>query len=156
MREHSLETETFLPYPRQTVFGFFSDPRNLAKLTPTNVGFEILPPAPSQVAEGSVIEYRIRLYGFPMRWRSRIVGWDPPREFSDDQLRGPYRLWVHRHVFEERDGGTLIRDHVRYRLKFYPFGEVAGGFVKAELKRIFAFRQSAMERLFPAPGLGKT
>jgi ligand-binding SRPBCC domain-containing protein len=148
MREHLLESETFLPHPRETVFAFFAEAKNLGELTPATLGFEILPPEPSRMDEGALIDYRIRLRGWPMRWRTIIRDWKPPFEFTDEQLRGPYRRWVHRHVFEETEGGTWVRDHVRYALPFFPFGELVHPFVRAELRQIFAFRKTAMERIF--------
>jgi len=104
------------------------------------------------MSEGTVINYRVRLRGWPMHWQSLIRDWRPPFEFSDEQLRGPYRFWLHRHIYEETAGGTVVRDHVRYALPFAPFGELVHPLVRAELRRIFAFRKSAMQRLFPAGG----
>ena len=69
---------------------------------------------PIAMGEGALIDYRLRIRGLPVRWRSRIAAWDPPRRFVDEQVRGPYRLWIHEHAFEPRAGGTLVRDHVRY------------------------------------------
>lgn len=107
------------------------------------------------MGEGTVIDYRIRLRGWPMHWRSRICGWNPPVEFSDEQLKGPYGFWLHRHIFEEVEGGTRVRDLVRYAMPFAPFGELVHPLVRAELRRIFAFRHAAMARVFPGkpPGL---
>jgi ligand-binding SRPBCC domain-containing protein len=150
MREHLIESEIFLPHPREKVFAFFSEAKNLGEITPDSLGFEILPPAPPAIEEGAIIDYRIRLRGWPMRWRTLIRDWQPPFEFTDEQLRGPYRLWIHRHTFEEIDGGTLVRDRVRYALPFAPLGEIALPLVKAELNQIFAYRTEAMKRLFPA------
>ena len=82
-----------------------------------------------------------------MRWRTEITSWDPPRKFVDEQVRGPYRLWVHEHLFEERDGGTLMIDRVRYAV---PGGALMNLlFVRPEVERIFQFRREKLAQLFP-------
>lgn len=67
---------------------------------------------------GALIDYRLRVRGLPLRWRTLIREWQPPHRFVDEQIRGPYRQWIHEHTFEARDGGTLARDHVRYAVPF--------------------------------------
>jgi len=96
------------------VFPFFAEARNLETLTPPWLKFEVLTPAPIVMRPGTLIDYRIRVHGLPIRWRTEITAWDPPHRFVDVQLHGPYTLWHHTHTFEERDGGTLCLDHVRY------------------------------------------
>ena len=99
--------EQLLSYPIEQVFRFFASPENLNLLTPPWVNFSILSPQSIEMAVGTIIEYRIRLRGVPVTWRSEITEWQPPFAFCDVQLRGPYRFWVHRHTFEEKPGGTL-------------------------------------------------
>ena len=106
--------EQLLSYPIEQVFRFFASPENLNLLTPPWVNFSILSPQSIEMAVGTIIEYRIRLRGVPVTWRSEITEWQPPFAFCDVQLRGPYRFWVHRHTFEERPDGTLVTDHVDY------------------------------------------
>ncbi len=115
MKTRMLDAEMWLPLEVQTVFAFFSDARNLEALTPPWVRFNILTPGPIVLAQGTIIDYQLRIHYVPMRWRSEITLWDPPRRFADEQLSGPYKVWVHRHDFEQRDGGTWVRDHVNYR-----------------------------------------
>jgi len=148
--ERTFETSLFLRMPREAVFEFFSDATNLERITPPELGFEILTPQPIRIREGTRIDYRIRIFGIPMRWQTRVARWDPPHEFVDEQLRGPYRVWVHTHRFRERDGGTEIADTVRWALPAYPFGEVVRPLVQREIGKIFRFRESAIHRHFAA------
>ncbi len=91
-----------------------------------------------------MIDYRLRLFGVPLRWRARISRWQPPAEFVDEQLRGPYRLWRHAHLFHESGEATIVEDIVRYRLPFAPFGEIFHPLVRLQLERVFRFRQSVV------------
>ena len=103
----------------------------------------------AEIGAGSLIDYRLRLDGLPMRWQSRIEAWDPPRSFVDTQVKGPYRLWHHRHDFEPMGAGTLMRDTVRYRLPAGWLGTVAAGRkVGAYVERIFAFRAAKIDEIF--------
>jgi len=146
MHEHTFRDEIWLPRPRTEVFPFFADARNLAVITPPWVRFETLTPTPIDMRPGALIDYRIRLHGFPMRWRTEIETWEPPFRFTDRQLRGPYRLWHHTHTFEERDGGTLCRDEVRYAV--WGGALVERFFVRGDIRRIFAFRREKLIELF--------
>jgi ligand-binding SRPBCC domain-containing protein len=143
-----LEAELWLPRPRAEVFPFFADALNLEAITPPWLKFEVLTPPPIQMRPGLRIDYRLRLRGFPMRWQSEISAWEPPGRFVDEQRRGPYRAWIHEHTFLDQDGGTLARDQVQY--------DVFGGslintlFVRADLAKIFRFRQAKLLDLFPS------
>ena len=100
------------------------------------------------MAEGTRIDYRVRLRGIPIRWQSEIAAWEPPKLFIDVQRRGPYRLWAHEHRFDERDGMTLAEDVVRYAV---PGGWVVDRlFVRRDVRRIFRYRRKKLRSLFGA------
>jgi ligand-binding SRPBCC domain-containing protein len=146
---HRLVRETFIPRPRSEVFAFFSDAANLERITPRELGFEILTPGPVVMAAGTRIEYRIRLFGIPFRWQTLISRWVPETLFVDEQIKGPYAVWIHTHSFEDHEGGTLMRDEVRYRLPLFPLGEIAYPLIRLQLGRIFDFRERALRGLLP-------
>ncbi len=142
----TLDAELFIPRPLPEVFAFFAEAPNLQALTPRWLHFEILTPLPIAMRAGALIDYRLRLRGIPLRWRTEITVWEPPHRFVDVQRRGPYRLWRHEHTFEERDGGTLVRDHVDY--KVFGGALVDRLFVRPDVRRIFAYRQCVLRRYF--------
>jgi len=148
MRVHSLEREQVVARPLGEVFQFFSAARNLELITPPWLAFEVLRAEPEPMREGTLISYRLKLHGVPLRWQSRIEEWEPARRFVDMQVHGPYRLWRHRHEFEALDGGgTLVRDRVDYALPLGPLGSVAhAALVRRDLERIFDFRRQAVGR----------
>jgi ligand-binding SRPBCC domain-containing protein len=150
MSVHVLAREQLLDSRPEDVFAFFGDALNLEAITPPWLGFRVVTPQPIEMAPGTLIEYRLRLHALPIRWRTTIAAWDPPRRFVDVQLRGPYRLWHHTHDFEPAPGGrTLMRDTVRYALPFGPLGAVAHRLlVRRDLARIFDFRQAEVARCF--------
>ncbi|MFN8706778.1 MAG: SRPBCC family protein [Planctomyces sp.] len=145
---HVMRTSVILPRSRDEIFAFFSDAFQLQRLTPEWVNFGILTPAPILIREGCLIDYKLRIHGIPVRWRTEISSWNPPFAFTDRQLKGPYSLWEHRHIFEEVPGGTLMHDIVRYRS---PGGRLLNWlFVENDVRRIFEFRALKMIELFPA------
>jgi ligand-binding SRPBCC domain-containing protein len=152
MAVHVLTREQLLPASPEEVFPFFGDALNLEAITPPWLGFRVVTPGPIEMAPGALIEYRLRLHGVPVRWRTTIAVWDPPRRFVDVQLSGPYRMWHHTHDFEPAPapgGGTLMRDTVRYALPFGPLGELAQRLlVRRDLAAIFDFRRAAVARCF--------
>lgn len=150
MRVHVLEREQRIPAPPEAVFPFFEDAWNLEAITPPFLGFRVVTERPIDMRAGALIEYRLRLHGVPVRWRTRIEEFNPPRMFVDQQLSGPYKLWHHTHVFEpDGRGGTIMRDRVRYSLPLGLLGGLAHLlFVRRDLWRIFDFRQQHVARHF--------
>ncbi len=142
-------TEMWVPQNRSKVFEYFSNAKNLETLTPPFLNFKILSVNTQNIGEGTLLDYRLRLHGIPLRWQSKITDWQPEFRFSDLQTRGPYAYWHHTHEFVEADGGTLVRDTVQYRLPFgVPGDVVAHALVLKDLETIFSYRMSVVEKLF--------
>lgn len=150
MRSFRLEREQVVPQPLAAVFPFFSDPRNLQRITPDSLHFQIVS-LPPRMEEGALIEYKLRVHGIPIRWVTRIESFEPPHRFTDIQLRGPYRRWHHIHEFRETAKGTEMRDIVEYALPV-PLGAglVNRFLVAPDLERIFDFRRDFVARMFGA------
>ena len=149
---HALETSTELPLSGQSVFDFFANAENLQRITPPELAFRILTPTPSEIREGVLIDYRLRLFGVPFGWRTRITLWEPPFRFVDEQLRGPYRTWVHTHSFEASGASTVMTDRVEYSLRGQPVSHLVLPLVRHQLDRIFRYRSRVIrEILRPGP-----
>ena len=151
-RTHRLHTSTFLPLARDEVFAFFADAGNLARITPPELNFRIVTPQPIDIEAGTLIDYRLGLFGVPFSWRTEIVRWEPPVAFVDQQVSGPYRLWHHTHTFVEAVGpggqaGTRMDDRVLWELPLAPFGELVYPVVRLQLARIFGYRQRVIQEI---------
>jgi len=147
---YSLERSQRVEAPPRVVFAFFSDPANLATITPAWIRFRIDGEAPRPLAAGSRIEYRIRWSGLTLSWVTRITRWEPDREFEDVQEKGPYATWIHTHRFRPDGTGAVMDDRVDYALPFGFVGRIAHRLrVRRQLEEIFDFRRQAITRLFP-------
>ena len=154
MAVHTLHTKQIIRATMAEAWSFFSNPRNLAKITPPELGFEMLTPdLPPQVYAGMMIAYRVRpLLGIPMTWLSEITLVEEGVRFIDEQRVGPYAMWHHEHLFHDLgDGRVEMEDKATYVLPFTPLGDLAHGLlVKPQLAKIFAHREKAVRGLFPA------
>lgn len=145
---HHVFTEIELPLSRDSVFEFFSQAENLQRITPDSMGFEILTPLPIAMQQDTLIDYKIGLGPIPMRWRTLISVWQPPFQFVDEQIKGPYQTWIHRHSFAVTDtGGTKITDYVRFELPLTPLGDLAVPLIYGQLRSIFQFRNQTVPQL---------
>jgi hypothetical protein len=148
MKTYHFRASLQLHRPIEEVFPFFADAANLETITPPWLRFSVTSPAPIEMRVGTLIAYRLKVHGIPLRWQSAITAWEPPFRFVDEQRRGPYRAWIHEHRFESNGAGTLATDLVRYA--------VLGGslidrlFVRRDVEKIFVFRQEKLKELFAA------
>lgn len=150
VRTYLLERSQRVEVPVERAFEFYVDPLFLEPLTPPWLHFEVTTPGEIVMQAGTLLDYKLRLHGVPVRWQTRIDTWEPPHRFVDSQAKGPYSLWEHTHTFDaDGDGATIIHDHVRYAIPFGPIGALAQRlFVRRDLKRIFDYRGAAVaERL---------
>ncbi len=163
MRTHTLEMSIDLPRPIGEVFEFFADAGNLQEITPGWLDFAILTPRPIVMGVGTLIDYRLRIRGVPVRWRTRIAAWEPVGSFApdrarfvDEQVRGPYRVWRHTHTFEALaasrsmpEGGTRCGDRVEFRSPGWVLEPlVHRALVRRDVERIFAYRARRLGELF--------
>jgi ligand-binding SRPBCC domain-containing protein len=149
MSEHIIERSLTVRRSIDEVFEFFADAHNLERITPPELNFHIRTPQPIKIEKGTLIDYQLRLYGIPIKWRTEITTWEPPKVFVDTQLSGPYSQWIHTHRFAAvTSTETLIEDHVRYRLPLEPLGDIAHFIVRRQLEYIFDFREKEVARIF--------
>lgn len=146
---HSLDHAQEIDASLEEVFAFFSDPSNLARITPSWLRFRIHGASPAALGEGSRIEYRIRWLAFRLRWVTRITKWRAPLEFQDLQEKGPYAAWIHTHRFSRRGDMVQMEDHVDYALPFGVLGRIVHRLaVRRQLEGIFEYRRRAIDEIF--------
>jgi ligand-binding SRPBCC domain-containing protein len=149
----TLSRRQWLPLSQEATFAFFERPENLAAITPAWLGLRLLTPPPIVMAVGLTLDYRVRVLGLPGRWRSLITQYDPPHAFRDEQVRGPYRSWVHHHRFLPARGGTLIEDFVLYEPPLGLLGALMDRLtIRRQLGEIFDYRRQRLERLLLGGG----
>jgi ligand-binding SRPBCC domain-containing protein len=150
---HTLHTKQTIRATKEEAWRFFSNPRNLAKITPPELGFRIVTPElPERIYAGLMIEYRVTpMLGIPQAWLTEITHVRGGEHFVDEQRIGPYTIWHHEHWFNTLGNGRIeLVDRVTYALPFQPFGDLVHPFlVKPQLGRIFAHREKAVRKLFP-------
>ena len=149
MTPHVLIRKTVIKKNIEQLFDFFSKAENLNSITPPLLGFKIITPLPVQMKKGTIIDYKIKLNGIPFSWRTEITKWDPPFLFEDTQIKGPYKIWIHEHRFDEKEGMTIMTDTVRYLspggiFEFIPHNLM----VKKKVEFIFDYREKVLNELF--------
>jgi uncharacterized protein (TIGR01777 family) len=145
--DNSYSAKQFVPFPRSEVFSFFSRAENLEILTPPWLNFHILDQSTPTVKKETLINYKLNIHGVPVKWRTLIKEWNPDSSFVDFQLKGPYKLWHHRHKFEDVPGGTLISDDVTFQIPGWIFGKMLLPLIKKDVQEIFAYRQEKIKEL---------
>lgn len=149
MKTYKFEKQTFFNRPRDTIFSFFSNAENLNKVTPKKLHFKILSDLPINMKKGTLIDYKLRIYHIPIHWQTEIKEWNPPHQFIDIQLIGPYRKWIHEHQFIAQANGTMMIDRVKYA--------ISGGFlaslfhiliIRRDIEKIFEFREKKFKEFF--------
>jgi ligand-binding SRPBCC domain-containing protein len=151
---YTLDAEQTLPITMNEAWTFLSTPANLAKITPSHMGFVITSNDVAAMYPGQIITYNIGILpGIVTGWVTEITHVEPGRYFVDEQRFGPYAMWHHEHWIEPLEGGVRMKDRVSYKLPLGPLGHLAQPFIKRQLTEIFSFRKSALEKLFPKPAL---
>lgn len=135
--------------PLENVFDFFSNEGNLETITPDSLGFKVLKKNTPEITEGTIIDYRLSLYGIPFKWKTEISHFEKGHKFTDKQLKGPYKKWVHTHGFRSYKNGTLMTDDISYSVPLGHLGDMfAGAFVRNDVKKIFKYRSQKLEKIF--------
>ncbi|MDG2432687.1 SRPBCC family protein [Flavobacterium sp.] len=150
MKIYSIKTVQNVTASLDECWSFFSSPRNLQKITPSDMGFEITDYDERTVYPGQVIQYKVRpLFGITLSWMTVITAVKENSYFIDEQRFGPYALWHHKHFFEATPEGVKMTDVVHYGLPLGFLGRIMNTLVvKSKLKEIFEFREKAVDAMF--------
>ncbi|GAA4342155.1 SRPBCC family protein [Flaviaesturariibacter amylovorans] len=152
MSVHVLKQVQQLPLSLEEAWAFFSHPKNLAVITPEHLNLKFTNELHGEeIYPGQIITYKVKpLLGIPMFWMTEITHVERLRFFVDEQRQGPYSIWHHEHHFVEQNGGVEMTDIIHYKLPFGPLGNIGHGFVKKELRNLFAYRRKKITELFGA------
>jgi ligand-binding SRPBCC domain-containing protein len=148
---YSIKTVQLLKISMDEAWDFFSSPKNLQKITPSQLGFKIISKHHGEkMYPGQIIEYKVSpVLGIPIYWMTEITHVEDRKYFVDEQRFGPYSLWHHQHHFKEVEGGVEMTDIVHYKLPLGFLGDIAHTlFVKQQLKGIFDYRFKVVEEMF--------
>lgn len=151
MKTYLYRTEQFLPTDINRAWDFFSTAKNLALITPANLDFNILTDLDGEeIHEGMVIDYTVKpLFGIRVNWKTEICDVQKPLYFTDRQLKGPYKTWVHTHTFIKKAGGVIMKDEIKYQLPFGFIGTITHSLlVKKRIEKIFEFRRAVLHKIF--------
>ena len=151
MKTYCLKSTQEIPIQLDEAWAFFSNPRNLKKITPDHMGFDIVTdPLPLRMYSGELIEYKVKpILGIPLRWITEIKNVEHEKYFIDEQRSGPYRFWYHEHWFESTEHGVIMKDKITYALPLGVFGRLANSvFVKKQLSGIFEHRRKKIIEIF--------
>jgi uncharacterized protein (TIGR01777 family) len=147
--ERILTRMQWIPKPIDETFEFFQNEKNLEDITPPSLNFRVLKKSTDRIEEGTLIDYKLRINGVPISWRTLISSWSPPNRFSDQQLKGPYKKWYHVHEFSPLGSGTLMEDRVIYKLPLGLVGRIFGmWYVKRDVNKIFNYRWDKVKDIF--------
>lgn len=151
MKVYTLKRQQFLPISLQEAWDYFSSPANLPKITPENLGFEIITDLPEKMYQGMIIQYFVKpLLNIRVRWITEITHVQEPYFFVDEQRCGPYKMWHHQHKFSKTEGGVIMEDEVNYVIPYDFLGRMINTlFVKSEVQSIFEFRNKKLKTIFP-------
>lgn len=141
----------YVDKPIDEVFEFFSEAKNLERITPSQLSFRIDSQSTDEIQEGTKFVYRLKIHGVPAKWKTNITNWNPPYEFVDWQEKGPYAVWFHNHLFVPAGSGTLLVDEVKFVLPFrWITNWLVGWFIKMDVKNIFKYRYQYIKDFYKA------
>ena len=149
MKPHVYNQVTYINRPLSEVFEFFSKAENLNKLTPPILEFKIITPLPIKMEKGTFIDYKIKLNGISFKWKTQITAWENNHRFIDTQIKGPYKIWIHEHLFEEENGQVKMTDTVQYLSPGWFLEPIINKlYISKKVEEIFAYRTIELDKLF--------
>ena len=135
--------------PVDRVFSFHERPDALNLLSPAFPPVKMLS-STGGIKEGAIVELRIG----PIPWTAKHTGYQKNQLFVDEQIRGPFALWVHRHEFRMEGSGTRLTDSIEFLL---PGGRLVNGLfswvMSLNLRLMFRHRHSVTKYFCEIPSL---
>ena len=145
----SFEARVELPCSIELAFDLVATPEGIKKISPPEMGL-FFTNAPERYSLGAKVEFKVQAMGLVRKLTHEVTAFNDPNSFTEEQIDGPFRHWVHEHILEIREGGGCV---VIDRIQCLPPGGVAGMIMTASkirenLEDGFDYRHEQLERHF--------
>ena len=138
--------ERVYPMGRARLFALHESPALLERLQDSR-HFRLLSHE-GHIRPGARVSVRNRLGPLWLTFVFEHVLYEPPARFGEELVRGPFKRLRHVHEFEDRPGGTLVRDRLEITLPLWLGGSMAERWIAGpRIRALFARRQEALARI---------
>ena len=95
---------------------------------------------------GESVTWEAAHFGIKQRMTSKITEFNPPLYFVDEMVYGPFKSFIHEHLFEKTLNGTLMTDKFHYESPYGFLGRLADSiFLKRYMTSLLSIRNKYLK-----------
>lgn len=146
MKERIFTRETLINVPVADLFAWHAREGAINRLTPPWAPLSLIARQGKGIDAGVKVKFRMKVMGIPMIWEAEHVEYRENELFRDRQVRGPFSLWEHSHIFHTQGRhSTVMEDRVKFKLPMGILSLPFYGHARRELARIFTYRHHVLK-----------